>query len=211
MLTKKQDLNHPEELLLYALNNVNDGFLQFTYSRVASGFQRPERAFNAELYHQLRKLQEESADSNNFRIHQEIFKYPIKFHLDLLKTSSQIINIPCIGDYVPTRISPDIVFHNSQNDLANQLLVGEIKMKGCSTRKLVKDLQKLLFYKLSYLKFKNAVLIYSGTLEDLENKFQDLDNDFLRCLIGQKIVIATRSNKNWDFFEFSNRNINQNQ
>jgi hypothetical protein len=206
MLTEKQDLNSAEELLLHALNKVNDSFLQFTYSRVVIGFQRPERAFNAELYHQLRKFQDESLDSTNFRIHQEIFKHPINFHLDLQKTSGQIIDIPCIGDYVPTRISPDIVFHNSPNDLLNQLLVAEIKMKGCSTRKLVKDLQKLLFYKLSYLKFKNAVLIYSGTMEDLENKFQDLDDDFLRCLIDHKIVIATRSNKKWGFFEFSNNN-----
>jgi len=206
MLTEKQDLNSAEELLLHALKNVDDSFLQFTYSRVVNGFQRPERAFNAELYHQLRKFQDDSRDLTNFRIHQEIFKFPIKFHLDLQKTSNQIINIPCIGDYVPTRVSPDIIFHNNQNDLLNQLLVAEIKMNGCSTRKLVKDLQKLLFYKLSYLKFKNAVLIYSGTFEDLENKFQDLDDEFLMCLIEHKIVIATFSRKKWEFFEFSNHN-----
>ncbi len=202
MLTEKHNLNSVEKLLLCALNNVHSGYLVISYDRVARGFQRPERAFNAELYHQLRKIQDDDPNNFDFKIHQELFKYPNSFNLELNSIPEDKKIIPCIGNYNPNKISPDIVFHNRQNDLVNQLLVAEIKMKGCSTSKIIKDFEKLLFYKLSYLSFENAILIYSGTKEDLDSKIQDFDDGLLSCLADNKIVVVTISNNKWAFFEF---------
>ena len=81
MLTEKHNLNSVEKLLLCALNNVHSGYLLMSYDRVTRGFQRPERAFNAELYHQLRKIQDDDPNNFDFKIHQELFKYPNSFNL----------------------------------------------------------------------------------------------------------------------------------
>jgi hypothetical protein len=202
MLIEKYNLNSVEKLLLCALKNVHSDYLLMSYDRVARGIQRPERAFNAELYHQLRKIQEDVQNNFDFQIHQELFKYRSSFNLELNNIPEEKKNIPCIGSYNPNKISPDIVFHNRQNDLLNQLLVAEIKMKGCSTGKIIKDFEKLLFYKLSYLSFKNAILIYSGSKEDLDIKIQDFADGLLGCLADNKIVVATISNNKWALFEF---------
>ena len=79
-------------------------------------------------------------------------------------------------------------------------------MKGCSSSKIIKDFEKLLFYKLSYLSFENAILIYSGTKEDLESKIQDFTDSLLGCLADNKIFVATISKNKWALFEFSKIN-----
>jgi hypothetical protein len=208
MIVKKEILIYVEEFLITGLNQVEQEYLKMRYDKNISGFQKPERVFNAELYHQLRKLQENIGSYNNLKIHPELVKNPFKLHLELIKNpSNNSRNILCIGDFVPKRISPDIVFHDGQNNLNNQLLVAELKMEGASVTNIIKDFQKLLFYKLSYLEFKNAVFIYTGLKSSLEEKLKlGLTNQMVECLITNNIVIALQekqnNNPNWNIYEF---------
>lgn len=213
MLKTKEVLNGVEEFLITALNEVAEEYFEMGYANVKSGFQKPERAFNAELYHQLRKLQENIGNNDKFKIHPDLIKHPFKLHLELVKApSSYHRNIQCIGDFYPKKISPDIVFHGGQNNLKNQSLVAELKMDGTNTVNIIKDFQKLLFYKLSYLNFENAVFIYTGTKSDIEEKLVlGLNEHMLECLMKSKIVIAVceKNNKiiNWSLYEFDRNQI----
>lgn len=195
MLQEKEP-NGAEIFLIKALNNVSPQYLKMRYDNVRGGFQKPERVFNAELYHQLRKIQENITSFKEFNIHQEITKQKLHLHLDLVKLPGYEENIPCIGDYKPRKISPDIVFHGGQSNIDNQLLVAEIKMDGTSWINIIKDFQKLLFYKLSRLQFKNAVFIYTGTKENLEEILFTLHSSLLECLRKNEIVIVLPSAKN---------------
>lgn len=67
MLTIKENLNAAEHILIAGLNGVAEDFYRMRHYGNENYLQRPERIFNAELYHQLRKLQENEIP--NFLIH----------------------------------------------------------------------------------------------------------------------------------------------
>jgi hypothetical protein len=207
-MLQEKELNGAEILLIKALNNVDRRYLKMRYDKIKGGFQKPERVFNAELYHQLRKIQEKITTYQEFSIHQEITKHKLHFHLDLVKLPRLEENHPCIGDYSPRKISPDIVFHGGQNNTDKQLLVAEIKMEETSWVNIIKDFQKLLFYKLSRLKFQNAVFIYSGIKEDLEAILFTLPLPFLECLQNNKIIIVLPLTNNEQNYEWKAYQIN---
>lgn len=207
MLHLKENNNDVERLVLKALNNVAEEFLSFTYSMIINK-QKPERLFNAELYHQLRILQ--SSTNLEFKNYSKL-----KFHIDLNKVTvnRNHSDLPCIVHYTPKNFSPDLIIHNSQNDLFNQLFIAEIKMDGASINKIIKDLIKLLYYKTSFLKFKNAAFIYTGSIQNLEVKLEAIlefkNDDFIRCLIDNEIVFYCResiNNKNWNEFILNYKN-----
>ena len=161
--------NFEIEILIKALNSVAISYTKFEYERVANKIQRPERVFNAELYHQLRKLQETNFLSDGVLVHQEPNKQGdfltnnFSFNVETNKevTFLNPRQIPCLPNVNYKRLSPDIVLHKNQNnsEQANQRLICEIKMEGASWGSIKKDFDKLLFYKLSRLQFQNAVFI----------------------------------------------------
>jgi hypothetical protein len=209
MLTEKLNANCAEAILLGALNNVQNLYMRHSYNRVTLGYQRIESLFSHEIYHQLRLYQ----DPRNQLPHccdRDQLK-DIVYHMALPKGIYQVENCPCVENINLKRIIPDVVFHGGQNNMKNQLLIGEIKMKGANFNLIVKDLQKLIYYKISKLKFENAVLIYSGDKSDLEEKLTlGLSTQMLNCLISNKIVVAlstkatTNQRKIWKIFKFEN-------
>lgn len=199
MIDQLKEKNIAIENLISALNNIDHQYLNMKYDRIVGGFQKPERLFNAELYHQLRKIQED------INVASELTK--MKLHIELVKTPGIEVH-PCIGDYRPRKISPDVVFHNSHNDTTNQLLVAEIKMEGASWVNIGKDFQKLLFYKLSRLQFKNAVFIYTGSKDALEEILFRFSNNFLRCLQDNEIIIVLPKMQQNEKYNWEAYNIN---
>lgn len=199
MLIRKEQLNPAETFLLKGLNQVEIGYLEWEYHGVEREFQRPEKTFSAELYHQL-------------RINQELENYTLKIHFDITKRTSLNNNNPCLNGFKPSKIEPDIVFHGGQNNLEKQALVAEIKMEGVNNSDILYDLNKLLYYKLSFLNFKNACFIYSGYDTDLSNKLNGYIGDkFLECIIKHEIIVATRvkgkKNNQWGIFKFYQQNL----
>ncbi len=211
MIVEKQTLTPSENFLIAGLNQVGEEYFQMRHLGNENILQKPERVFNAELYHQLRKLQDNGYYEVG-RIHTDLVKH-IKLHLEKTKMPSAIINNLCIGDFHPKKISPDIVFHTGQDNIDNQLLVAELKMDGASRINIINDIQKLLFYKLSALQFKNAVFIYTGSKKDLERKLEfGMSKKMLECVIKHNVVIALRlfkgRKKMWNIYEFKNNNVN---
>ncbi len=211
MIVKKQTLTASEIFLIAGLNQVTEEYFEMSHLGDEIILQKPERVFNAELYHQLRKLQENGYYEVG-RIHPDLVKH-IKLHLETTKVPPAIINNLCIGDFHPKKISPDIVFHTGQDNIDNQLLVAELKMDGASRINIINDLQKLLFYKLSALQFKNAVFIYTGSKKDLERKLEfGISKKMLECLIKQYIFIALHQikggKKMWNIYQFNNNHVN---
>jgi hypothetical protein len=207
MLTIKENLNAAEHILIAGLNGVAENYYRMRHYGNENYLQRPERVFNAELYHQLRKLQE--SEGVNFLIHQEITKNDISLHSAVSHEPQIHEEKPCLEDFNNKRVSPDLVFHGGQDNLDNQLLVAELKMEGASRLSILKDLEKLLFYKLSSLKFQNAVFIYTGSKNELESKLElGLSEKMLQCLIKHNIVIALRElmvrEQNWNIYQFNN-------
>jgi hypothetical protein len=210
MLTIKENLNAAEHTLIAGLNGVAEDYHRMRHYGNENYLQKPERVFNAELYHQLRKLQE--TEGVNFLIHQEITKN--NFSLNAVVSHEPQIHKekPCLEDFNNQRVSPDLVFHRGQDNLDNQLLVAELKMEGASRLSILKDLEKLLFYKLSSLKFQNAVFIYTGSKNELESKLElGLSEKMLQCLIKHNIVIALRElmvrEQNWNIYEFDQNQL----
>jgi hypothetical protein len=209
MLTIKQEKNDAEAILIKALNQVGQEYFNMRHYVNETNFfnQRPERAFNAELYHQLRKLQENKNDKENVNIHLELVKNLFKNNFEIISLNSNLDlenDIYCLQDFKPKRLIPDIVFHGGQDNLNNQLLVGELKMDGASILNIIKDLQKLMFYKLSRLKFKNAVLIYTGRVQNLDDNLSNIYfHGLLECLVENNIVVASQDNNNWNIYEFN--------
>jgi hypothetical protein len=190
MLVQKDVTNQIEEMLLKALNNVENDYMEMTYGRVAAEVQRPEHAFSSELYHQLRKLQENEAEYFGFGLNQSL-----KFHADLNKMSYHIKDIPCIKKINPKSTRPDIVLHGGQNNTNFQHLAIEIKMAGVRYDDIEKDLLKLLYYKLSPLNFENAIFVFSGNVTVLDNfLLDDFSNNTKNCLKENKIYFALREN-----------------
>lgn len=220
MLEKLNYENNQEiSFLIQALNTVKKSYTIFDYERVILKIQRPERVFTAELYHQLRKLQEASI-LNQFDVNQEVTKmvgfsindYTINAEPNKQSFSTNNQLNPCIETINYKRLSPDIVLHKNQNnsERANQILICEIKMSGSSHSNIYKDFKKLLFYKLSRLQFQNAVFIYTGTKESLWNiieglNYTTLENKSLfKCLKKHKIifVVPEKSKKSKEYYHW---------
>jgi hypothetical protein len=209
MLILKPKTNCAEKFLLAGLNNVQNRYLRHQYNRATIEYQRIEGVFSHELYHQLRKIQEDNfhevinCDNNFFR--------NIVLHMTLPKQRYSVPNNQCVYNLNTYRTIPDVVLHQGQNNKNKQMLVGEIKMKGVNFSLILTDLQKLIYYKVSGLKFENAVFIYSGDKSDLEEKLEvGLTSKILKCLIKNNIVVALRSKASkktsWEVYEFDKEN-----
>ncbi len=193
--------NNALKMLKKALEEVEEQYISQSYGRIARGVQHPERAFVAELFHQLRKLQEQPNSEYQ----------PLTFHCDIGKRNYRVDD-PCLKKRFPPNKSlhPDIVLHDSQKNKKQQLLVCEVKMAFALTQKnLFKDLNKLLYYKLSDLKFKNAVFIYTGTKENIRymteswEANEEMNNGFIECLCKHDILFALpeKTTRKWKFYK----------
>lgn len=153
-----KDLNDVLKMLKEALNAVENQYIAQHYVNPNVNYiQKPERVFVAELYHQLRTIQ----NAHNFG--------NLYFNVDLNKRRSMPLNEPCFPETPFKKISPDIVLHNGQSNTLNQKLVCEVKMEGTSWKSMEKDLRKLIFYKLDALEFENAVFIFTGNKASIVN------------------------------------------
>jgi hypothetical protein len=188
-------------MLLKALDNVETGYMEMLYNRLGR-LQRPEHAFTSELYHQLRKLQENNKNLQN-----------LKFHVDLTKMSYNGRN-KCIFKINKRNVRPDIVLHDSHNSTNHQELVVEVKMDGTEPIKIIDDLLKLLYYKLSNLHFKNCILIYTGSLSNIEGILSRfLSENIKKCLIKHGICVAVRTQVSqtsggWNLYRFVHNSNN---
>jgi hypothetical protein len=195
-----EEINPYNEVLLMlqkALNNVEIQYISQEYLRLARNrIQRPERVFVAELYHQLRKLQESTDNIYNTTIRDLVF------HCEIGKIN-YAVNEPCLNDFSNNRTVPDLVLHKSQDNKSpqNQQLVCEVKSDyNLSEKSFIKDLKKLLYYKLSDLRFQNAVFIYTGEKNKIDEllaryKFETNDSNIINCLCKNEIRFALRSNQ----------------
>jgi hypothetical protein len=209
-------LNPVLKMLKEALNGVEIQYIEQYYFRLrGSQIQKPERTFVAELYHQLRMQQSTMNKDETIR--------NLVFHCDISKIN-YILNNECIQDVSKYRLVPDLVLHKSQTDNSseNQLLVCEVKMDSkISKDNFKKDLDKLLYYKLSQLKFQNAVFIFTGKKELLnqylnEYRHSQTSLHFLNCLHTNCILFAIPKQKkektnNWGIYTIDLGNgINKN-
>lgn len=194
--------NNALKMLKTALEEVEEQYISQIYPRIRRGVQHPERAFVAELYHQLRKLQElPNSEYEN-----------LTFHCDLGKRNYRVDNTCLKIQFPPDKsLHPDIVLHNSQNNKKEQILVCEVKMAFALTeKKLFKDLNKLLYYKLSDLNFQNAVFIYTGSKESIDHIIENwerdevMNNDLVKCLCKHDILFALsekKTTREWRFYK----------
>lgn len=216
MLQKIQNQTTILKILKEAINSINGNYIVQPYPMlVRQKLQRPERVFVAELYHQLRLFQHNNNPNlnNECDFHVELTKInfdEFQFNIELNKTNFDISKLNCIN-FVPKRISPDIVLHKSQDDSTpkNQILVCEVKMDGAKKNSIIKDLNKLIFYKVSRLQFQNAVFIYTGEhkrIETLLNQIQNsnLNTNLIKCLKKHNIIFCLRKDlkpKTWELYK----------
>lgn len=193
------------EFLKKALNNVRVDYMIQNYRNIGTGIQKPERIFVAELYHQLRVLQEQNVEIDFLR--------NLSFHQEPNKQGYfNMPHSPCLPKKTINRISPDLVLHKSQNnsEAQNQLMVCEVKMEGATRENIDKDLRKLVFYKMSRLRFKHSIFIYTGSKLSIEHFLLErlpLENyrnnhSLVKCLEENKILFALPINKKDDYFEW---------
>lgn len=150
---KKFDVNQNGvfAILNKAISKIKENeYVKIDYGRVERGSQKPERAFVAELYHQLRCIQE----SNKHPILKDL-----KFNVEINKQGDLITGLKFIDNYKIKRVVPDLILHYHQNNANSKMqqLVCEVKSSYCITKvNFEKDLVKLLLYKKSRLKFQNS-------------------------------------------------------
>lgn len=182
----------PLQFLMKGLLRVKGVYLQVPYDQIGNGFQRPEASFTAELYHQLRILQSEF-NYDDLILHLDLGKYR-------LNRNNQNTEIKCLNHFDRNNLRPDLVLHRAQNNIDKQLLICEIKMKGANGISVFYDLQKLIFYKSPRLKFKNAIIIFTGSKQELEEILVlHCTPTFLNCLYDNEILFATKEKK-WQIF-----------
>ncbi len=187
-----KDLNDVLKMLKEALNTVENIYIEQEYRRVRAGFQNPENSFVAELYHQLRILQVAPQYESFSRL---------RFNFDIGKKMYAVNrSIPCLANFYRKNIRPDLIFHKAQNNLDEQKLACEIKTnKNLKFYELAIDLQKLVYYKTSRLKFENAVFVYTGepsNIKDLLSRFiKQNPTSILNCLHKHCILFALPKSK----------------
>jgi hypothetical protein len=189
MLVEETQLNKTLETLKSALDQVETKYIVSKYDRNKTGLQKPESSFGAELYHQLRMIQNNNSTYSN-----------LKFQVDISKKNYSILNSKCLEGLNKNRMKPDLVLHQEQNKINEQKLVCEIKLDyGNNIYNVLKDLKKLVYYKISNLKFENAVLIIFGSMEQIEKtmeKINILEPSFVNdCLYRNKILFCLTSNR----------------
>lgn len=172
--------NSPDlNMLLKALNNVKCKYLKGHYYRNRASIQRIERVFCAELYHQLRLLQK---INDPFIFHSEIGKRVIS------REAREILT-----EYLDFRCSPDLVYHLNQNDCTpeNQRFALEVKLVVKQENEMIKDLYKLISYKISSLAFQEAVFVCPFDQFKIEQYLKLRENNKLKKLcVEHKILFA---------------------
>lgn len=185
--------------LVNSLNKVSINFYEMNYGNVSKGVQKLENCFTAELYHQLRRLQDCEGKLRGLKFNMDINKVP--------NNNENQNRIECIDYYQPKSIRPDLVLHSDQSNVYNQALICEIKMDTTTPQAIIKDLKKLLYYKLSYLHFKEVVFIYVGDRTKLESILQNrLKIQFKKCLNTHNVLFALKdiNNNEWALYKLEN-------
>ena len=184
------------EVLGLALKKVKDDYIKISYQHVVRNLQKPERVFVAELYHQLRCIQESGKYASLLG--------ELKFNVEINKQGRLGDLDEFILNYNISKVIPDLVLHHSQNnnDHEKQLLACEVKSSYYITqRNFEKDLVKLLLYKSSRFNYQNACFIFMGTKEELCKYLMQLSPDFFIKLERNKIIFITYENeKTWSFY-----------
>ncbi|NDA62832.1 MAG: hypothetical protein EBX50_12430 [Chitinophagia bacterium] len=142
-------------------------------------FQRNERDFSYEFYHQLRCIK------LDIDITSETPKYTYRIKEKLIKNSffikyffrNENSNAPL---YTYNR-RPDLLFHEYENK-NRQILACEIKPLSKNNELICKDISKLLYYTNSDLSYKYGVLILF-TQNDNDRKLNQLKNKYQKVLI----------------------------
>jgi hypothetical protein len=186
-----KDLNDVLKMLKEVLNAVENIYIEQEYRRVRAGFQNPENAFMSELYHQFRILQQDNDSLRALYVNTDMNKQMYGIDRD---------QVECLNNFFRHKIRPDFILHGGQNDLKNQKLVCEIKTnKNLRMDKFVIDLQKLVYYKISRLKFENSVFIYTGQLSKIETLLNELQkqnsSSLIDCLHKHCILFALPKSK----------------
>jgi hypothetical protein len=154
-----------KEILRIALGNIK-----------ARYFQRGERDFSYELYHQLRLMKEikepvevtcETGKTKLITLRDSIFKN------DLIRQHFFVEDT--YNNFVYRRI-PDLIIHE-YNTRDHQLLAIEIK-KAITRQNVLKDLAKLAVYCHGRLKYKKGILILVNADERRVRQFPNV-NRFL--------------------------------
>lgn len=142
-------------------------------------FQRNERDFTYELYHQLRKLKlkiDVTAETpkSSFRIPEKLINS--KFFKNYFFSSE---NYDVIHNFFNR--TPDLLFHE-YNNKNRQLLACEIKALSKSNDLIYKDISKLLYYTNSSLRYECGILILFSP-NDNDRKLNQLKNKYQKVLI----------------------------
>lgn len=164
LLNQRQNANNVDiyfKDFLLALITVEEKYMIWQYGGIND--KMCERVFAYELYHQWRKLSEQF-NYDNLIINGEILKDGSILHHEHLK-----------------EIYPDLLLHEQQNNLNQQILACEIKtLKALEhengKRKLKQDLIKLGHY-VSDLQFKYSVFVQ---VRDKENYFSNVIIPYLQ-------------------------------
>jgi hypothetical protein len=106
----------------------------------------------------------------------------------------------CLANFYRKNIRPDLILHKEQNNLDEQKLACEIKtVKFLNFNDFAFDLQKLVYYKTSRLKFENSVFVYSGEIKEIEDLLKlflkQKPTSMLDCLHNQHILFALPKSK----------------
>lgn len=142
-------------------------------------YQRNERDFTYELYHQLRKLK------LNIDVTAETPKRPIRIPFELIKNLffqnyfflSKNLNL--VENHFNR--TPDLLFHEYENK-NRQILACEIKPLSKNNELIYRDISKLLYYTKSSLRYKYGVLILFSP-NDNDRKLNQLKNKYQKVLI----------------------------
>lgn len=142
-------------------------------------FQRNERDFTYELYHQLRGLELDidvtsETPKGTYRITEKLIKNSF-FKKYFFRTENYDLQINNINR------TPDLLFHEYENK-SRQLLACEIKPLSKKNELIYKDISKLLYYTNSNLRYKYGVLILF-TQNDNDRKLNQLKNKYQKVLI----------------------------
>lgn len=141
-------------------------------------FQRNERDFSYELYHQLRVLNLDvditaETPKRSYRI-PEKFVTNSFFKKYFFKTENYDLEKNAYNR------TPDLLFHEYDTK-NNQLIACEIKPLSKNNELILKDVSKLLYYTNSSLKYKCGILILFSLNENVR-KINQLKNKYQKTL-----------------------------
>lgn len=187
-------------LLKEAIGRVEDRYYHLPYNGVLAEYQRPERSFTSELYHQLRTIQRDNkCGIEEFTLHVEINKQ---------RTNGNDWELKCGNDVIfKSRVVPDLVLHAAQNDRKYQGLICEVKTSLNITRlNFINDLEKLLIYTDKYLHFDYACFIFIGSKKQLEyelNRVNETRSNLIDCIRKKKIFFFTKEERQTNVYQIN--------